>query len=1376
MYLILDVETNGLPIDLKSSIKKKKQWPNIIQISWQLHNKLGFLISKYNYIIYPNFIINKNSYNIHNINNNLAKNKGYNIKYVLNILKKQILKTTYIIGHNIFFDCKILLVEFYRNNLNYLIFKNKILIDTQNINIKNFNINKLISLKVLYKKLFNKKIKYLHNSEFDVLNTSKIFFYLLKNKLINYKKLKINRKDIINFSGTTYIKNKKFIYLHNYTYYSIFTSNININNLLEKIYKNKMSYFGIIDKNLMGLYHIHNYVKLFNKNNKSNLIYIIGLEIYVYKNNKKKSYLHPFIVKNKIGYNNLLKICYYGIFKNNKIYIKKKYIKKYNKGLIALSGHLKSKFYYLLINNQYKKLIKEMIWWKNIFKNDFYIEIFDHNLLVEIYVNKKLLEISKKMKIKYIFQKINYYLNKKEKYIYEILHCFKNNISFKDNEKKKKKIYNILKNIYKKKKSIYNKYYNNINYINNFKFNIYNKIYKKKNLYFFNTKKIYKLYYNKYKKGFLNLNNLLKKIKYYDIICDNKLPNYKLPIKYLKKNVKKKNIQYSYLKYLVYKGLKKKIKNINVKIVNRIKYELKIINKINFSNYFLIVKRIINKAKKMNILVGPGRGSVGGSLVAYCLGITNINPLKYNLLFERFLNKDRKILPDIDIDFDNVDRKKIIKWIFKQYKYNRVSNVITYNHLGIKSSIKDIAKIYDYPNNKINKFNKLLNNKLLFNNLYNILCNNFIDYNVKKIIHFKVFKRLCFKKKINLILKKSFLIKGIIKNIGIHPCGIIITKKPIYNYIPVYNINKKLLTQYDTKIIQDMNLLKMDFLCLNTLSIIKHTLKDINKKNNYLDNISLKDKKIFNLFKKGKTKGIFQFESNGISNCLKKIKPTNLNDLIALNALYRPGPIKFIKDYIKRKNNIKNIKYDLPIMKKYLKETYGIIIYQEQVMLLSRKISSFTKSDSDILRQAMGKKNKILLDSLKFKFINQGYKNGYKKKKLNKIWNNWENFSSYAFNKSHSTSYTYLSYQTAYLKVYYNKLYIKNVLNYNFNKLNFVNEIFKEYKYYYKIFQYPCINKSKYKFYILNKKIKFGLGIIKGIGKCFIDQIINIRNKKGKFINFWDFLKKINNNLINKRNIKILFYSSIINKLFIKNINKYYLFKKQNINNIIILLKQYNKLINNKKIYFFDEKFIIKKKINNICFNKKYLIYNKGFSFIKEKKNNNISLINNIKIIYKYEIKYFKLLDLLSITNIKNKIFRTYGVIVKINNIYNNLSIYLEDNFIKKKFYINKYIKNKKYLKKYLIVYIEYKFINGYFLIKYINLLKNLFNNFFIICKPKINKKIYIPHFKNFFLKKKKNIKSRYLYIKKNIFYKVFFKKNKIFKLKKYIKYFLIKK
>ncbi|WGH27216.1 MAG: DNA polymerase III subunit alpha [Candidatus Shikimatogenerans bostrichidophilus] len=1065
---------------------------------------------------------------------------------------------------------------------------------------------------------------------------------------------------------------------------------------MNKALEYNMKAVGITDNNMMGSYYFLE--KIYNINNKFKkkiIKGIIGCEIFIKKKDKLFNYV--LIAKNKIGYYNLIKICSYGYINNENIYyINKNIIKKYYKGLILLISTYKSEISYYIIKNKINKAEKKLLYWKNIFKDDIYIELFKNGLKYENKINEYLVKFSKKNNIYFINQNYTFFLNKSDYEIYNILLCIKN--------KEKKNIINKKKN-----------YYNLLN--KEFYFKKYSVIKKKfKNL----------------KEGFKNLNKIYKKIEYYIIEKKNLLPKFKIPKNEIKKIKKKKN--FYYLKYITYKGAKKKYLKLNNKIKNRINKELKIIKKKKFEDYFLIVYDIINKAKKNNIYIGPGRGSVAGSIVSYCIDITRIDPLKYNLIFERFLNIDRINMPDIDIDLDNKGRNKIILYLKKKYGFFNVSNIITYGKIGSKLAIKDTSRVLNLSLKRANK----LSNNLIKNFTLNQILDNDISFFNKKLSYQDYNKVLLLKKIYNYknsleskVLDKAKLLEGLIRNTSIHACGIIISKNNIMKNIPVMynNKNNMLLTQYDTYCIEKIGLLKIDLLSLKILNIIKKTINKIKNRNIKIKKLNLNDKKTLNLFKKGYTIGIFQYDSLGMKKYLKLLKPNNFNDLISINALYRPGTIKYIYNFILRKNHKEKITYDLPIMKKYLNETYGITIFQEQVILVARKLSGISKIEADNIREAISKKKINKLKKLKKKFFIKSIINGYSIKKLKKIWKDWENFSLYAFNKSHATCYTYISFITAFLKTHYKIEYMCSLLSNNINKYKNLKLFLKESnKLNIKILK-PDINFSKKKFSIVNNKILFGIEAIKGIGKVSINLIIKERKKK-KFVSFVDFITRINLRVINKKIIKLLILSGSLDSLGIK---KYFFLlkkkKKKNYSYLEYFLNKINnvkKKINKKNI----KKYLKKIKKKNEKNEKNYKIY------YKKKQNKILGFNINKNILlkyYKFEINFFKLNNLNFL--FKKKIKFIYGIINKISLLYNNnYSIILEDkNLYKKEIYISKkkYLKYKNILKKNFVIIIKLKFFN-----KKINILKiininNIYDNY---------NYLFIIMYKNYLYKKNKKI------------------------------------
>ncbi|MDH3003821.1 MAG: DNA polymerase III subunit alpha [Candidatus Shikimatogenerans sp. JK-2022] len=1116
MFLFFDTETTGLPKNKIFNISEILSWPRLIQISWILYDLNGNILNSKNYYIKPNkYIIPLNSMLIHGITNKYVNKYGKDIIYILKKFYKSLKYSKFIIGHNINFDCNIIIGEFYRLNYNIkkLIEKKK-KIDTQIILYNNKDIlkikkNRWISLKEAYKILYNKNINknLLHNSFYDLYINILCFIKLIKIKIIKFN---FNIK-IKNFLKKKNKYKKYFFNINNHTNYCILNSTIKIDDLINKTSEYNMKAVGITDNNLMGSYYFLEKINNYNINNKNKIKPIIGFELFVKIDNENLIII--LIAKNKIGFLNLIKISSLSYFNNNNIYnISKKIIKKYKKGLIFLISPYKSIISYYIINNKFNHAIKELLYWKKIFNNNLFIEIFKNNFKYEKKINKYLIQYSKKYNIDYINQNYIFYINKSDYKIYNILLCIKNKEkqNIKINNKKKKDNYYLFKeNLYFKK---------------------YSEIKKK---------------FKTLKKGFFNLKKLYKKIKFFNIKKKNLLPNYKLTNSLKNKFKKKKNINFNYLKYITYKGAKKKYKIINNNIKKRIKKELKIIKDKNFEDYFLIVYDIVKQAKKMNVYIGAGRGSVAGSIISYCINITKVDPLKYNLIFERFLNADRVNMPDIDIDFDKKGRKKIIKYLQNKYGYLNISNIITFGKLGSKLAIKDTSRVFNLSLKKSN----ILSNYLVKKYSLKILLNNDISYFKKKIKE-KGIKKIINLKKIYVnknsleskVLKNAQLIEGMIRNTSMHACGIIISKKKLYNNIPIiYNDKKKiLLTQYDTYCNEKIGLLKIDLLYLNFLTIIKDTLNLI--KNKKKKKFSLNDKKTLNLFRNGYTIGVFQYDSLGIRDYVKHLKPKNFNDLIIMNALYRPGTIKYIEDFILRKNGQKKISYDLPIMKKYLKETCGITIFQEQVILIARKLSGISKIEADNLREAIAKKKIYKLKNLKSKFFKNSIKNGYSLNILKKIWKDWENFSLYAFNKSHATCYSYITFQTAFLKTHYKLEYMCSLLSNNIHKYKNLKLFLEETKRLKIKILKPDINISNNKFIIENKKLRFGFGAIKNIGKISIQHIIKKRKNK-KFKSFIDFIKRINLRIINKQTIKILILSGCLDSL---NIKKYNFFLKKN--------------------------------------------------------------------------------------------------------------------------------------------------------------------------------------------------------------------------------------
>ena len=1113
MYLTFDSETTGLPKNFKAPISDSENWPRLVQLAWQINDKEGKLINNKSFLVKPdNFTIPYNSEKVHGISTKIALEKGIDLIIVLKDFEKDIKKCKYIIGHNINFDKNILGAEFYRKNIESDLL-NKISIDTGHISKQYCNLKggfggglKMPKLTELYEILFGKKFSDAHDAAYDVNATAKSFFYLLKkevysnedssSKKINYEEPKLK---ISNFSKKEIdisVSEKKidvdiksdFIHLHNHSQYSILQATSSIEKIIEKAKEYKMSSVAITDLgNMFGAFK-------FNKIARKNKIKpILGCEFFVSEERKKIKFTRDnpdkrsnqiLLAKNKEGYKNLTSLTslaftegLYGQYPR----IDKKLIYDNRKNLIALSGNVYGIIPQLILNQGIDKAEEELKWWLDTFKEDFYLEINRHGLDEEEHLNEVLIDFSKKYNVKIIAANDVFYLNKNDSTAHDILLCIKQGefISTPIGKGRGKRFG------YKNQE------------------------------YYFKSQKEMKTLFSDIPQSISNINDIINKIENYDLEREVVLPKYQIPNAFKKsKNITED--QNEFLKKLTYDGAIKKYKKINPELEERIKFELNTIKNTGYPGYFLIVQDITNKAKELGVTVGPGRGSAAGSVVAYCIGITNIDPIKYNLLFERFLNPDRISLPDIDIDFDDEGRDKIIEYVINKYGYDQVAQIITYGSMAAKSSIRDAGRVLELPLSETDKLAKLIPERPSIN-----LIDSFKE--VPELSEIRKQKTLQAE-----VLKQAEIIEGSLRNIGTHACGIIITPDKLTNYIPVSKSkdSELLITQFDNSVIESAGMLKMDFLGLKTLSILNTAVKNVKLttgKKIDLDNLTLDDPKTYELFQSGYTNGTFQFESYGMQKHLKSLKPDRFEDLIAMNALYRPGPMEYIPNYIARKHGKEKIVYDLPEMKEFLSETYGITVYQEQVMLLSQKLANFSKGEADQLRKAMGKKDAKLLEKLKPKFFNGGQKNNIKSNVLEKIWSDWQSFAAYAFNKSHSTCYSVIAYKTAYMKANFKAEYMASVLTHNQNNIEKISYFMDECKKQDIRVLGPQINESAHDFVVnKEKEILFGLGAIKGSGDAAVNYIIKERKINGIFKDVFDFICRTNSRAVNKKTYEAL--------------------------------------------------------------------------------------------------------------------------------------------------------------------------------------------------------------------------------------------------------------
>lgn len=586
-------------------------------------------------------------------------------------------------------------------------------------------------------------------------------------------------------------------------------------------------------------------------------------------------------------------------------------------------------------------------------------------------------------------------------------------------------------------------------------------------------------------------------------------------------------LEADYLAKLTYEGAKPRYGDpLSDEVKERLNFELHIMKTMGFPGYFLIVQDFIRAAREeLGVSVGPGRGSAAGSAVAYCLGITKIDPIKYDLLFERFLNPDRISLPDIDTDFDDDGRGEVLRWVTEKYGAERVAHIITYGTMATKSAIKDVARVEKVPLAESSRLAKLVPDKIP----------DMKKFKLKDAIEYVPELKEAANGTDPLVrdtLKYAQMLEGNVRNTGVHACGVIIGRYDISDVVPVSTAKDKdtgeemLVTQYEGSVIEETGLIKMDFLGLKTLSIIKDAIENVRLTTGHdldIDHISLEDPATYKLYCEGKTTGTFQFESAGMQKYLKELQPSKFEDLIAMNALYRPGPMDYIPSFIARKQGKEEIKYDIPVMERYLKDTYGITVYQEQVMLLSRLLANFTRGESDALRKAMGKKLIEKMNALKTKFLSGGKANGYEEATLNKIWADWEKFASYAFNKSHATCYSWVAYQTAYLKANYPSEYMAAVLSRSLSNIADITKFMDECKAMGIQVLGPDVNESILKFSVdKQKNIRFGMGAIKGVGESAVQNIIEERKKNGPYKDLFDFVERVNLSSCNKKNIESL--------------------------------------------------------------------------------------------------------------------------------------------------------------------------------------------------------------------------------------------------------------
>ena len=948
-----------------------------------------------------------------------------------------------------------------------------------------------------------------------------------------------------------------FIHLHVHTYYSLLDGQSPVEKLVDKAIANGMRGMAITDHgNMFGVKELFNYCNKVNgklkKEGKEPFKPIFGCEMYVA--HRKKSdrvkekgdmggYHLIVLAKNYNGYKNLIKLVsrawvdgYYMRPRTDR-----EDLEKYHEDLIVCSACIAGEVPAKILKNDIAGAREAIEWYKNLFGEDYYLELQRHEVRdphqranretfpLQQQANKVLMELAKEYGIKLVCTNDCHFVNQDNAEAHDHLLCLATGKDLDDPNRM----------LYTKQE-------------------------------WFKTREEMNEVFADVPEALSNTLEILDKVEFYSIDHSPIMPFFPIPKEFGTEEDTRKRItpeelfrefttdengndimsqeeaeskikklggidklyrikfEADYLAKLAYDGAKRLYGDpLPEEVSERVKFELHIMKTMGFPGYFLIVQDFINSAQdELGVMVGPGRGSAAGSVVAYCLGITKIDPIKYDLLFERFLNPDRISLPDIDTDFDDDGRGKVLEWVEDKYGHDKVAHIITYGTMATKNSIKDVARVEKLPLDVSNRLCKAIPDKLKDGKKMNL------PNAISEVPELQEAEASADPRLANTI-KYAKMLEGTVRGTGIHACGTIICRDAISDWVPVSTAEDKsdpghklLATQYDGHVIEETGLIKMDFLGLSTLSIMKETVENIRLTHGFtlnLDTIPIDDELTYKLYQEGRTIGTFQFESAGMQKYLRELKPTVFEDLIAMNALYRPGPMDYIPSFIARKNGKEEIKYDIPCMEKYLKDTYGITVYQEQVMLLSRQLANFTRGESDALRKAMGKKKKAIVDAMKPKFIEGGKKNGHDPKVLEKIWADWEKFASYAFNKSHATCYSWVAYQTAYLKAHYPAEFMAGNMSRCISDITKITKLMSECQ----AMGIPClgpdVNESQRKF-SANKKgeIRFGLSAIKGMGDAAAINIIEEREKNGPYKDIYDFVQRVNLSAVNRKALESL--------------------------------------------------------------------------------------------------------------------------------------------------------------------------------------------------------------------------------------------------------------
>ena len=1163
MFLVFDTETTGLT---RQNLPESHpdHWPRMVQLAWQLMDDEGHIVERGDLLVKPNgaFDIPFQSEKIHGISTALAEAEGQPLEEVLEKFGQSLAKAGYLVGHNLAFDLGVVGAEMTRAGREDLkeILMSKPVIDTMSEEptvyvgipgrgVKGF---KYPRLEELYRHLFGEDFAEAHNAAADVEATARAFFELLRLGVIppehygkdkehpvrlqelypdvfppfglqhrnlkeasaRYKK----QKTAATAGDQTATAQSTFAHLHLYSQFTVLESTVKFDELVQMAAQSGMPALAVTDKgNMMGVFNFWLAVTSYNdkqEDEAKKIKPIIGLEINVCENHLERNPNdkgHPVILlaKNKTGYHNLVKLV--SIANTDGYYyaprVDKELLRRYREGLIAISGGRYGELAHNILNVGTQVAEDRLREWLDIFGDDFYLEILRHHLDEEENVNETFRRFSEQYGVKLVAGNEVYYLRPQDADVQEVLLAIRDGKKLDDPVGTRRSERYALPN---------------------------------KEFYFKSPEEMNRLLSADFSDALDNIREIIDKVEVYELKHDIVMPVFEVPEAFaVDGSTTTKEAQQKYLRHLVWEGAKGRWGDtMPAEVRERLEYELGVIERLEFVGYFLIVWDVINKAREMDVLVGAGRGSAAGSAVSYALGITNVDPIRYHLLFERFLNPDRKTMPDIDMDFDDIGRAKVIEYAVEKYGKENVAHIITYGFIKEKSAIRDTFRVLGLPLGDADRLSKLASMPL--RQILDTPKEDFKKMNLRSDV---LEKTIQFKEIIdaNPALRKGVemaaTIEGAIRNKGLHACGYIIAPQPISDLIPVTKLNKTdlLVTQFDNKVVEDAGLLKMDFLGIKTLSIVKDAIRLVRQRHGVeidLDTLGFDDEKTYQLLREGKTVGVFQLESAGMRKYLTSLKPTNLEDIIAMVALYRPGPMDKIPNFIRRKHGLEEVKYDLPEMEEILKNTYGITVYQEQVMLLSQKLADFTGGEADTLRKAMGKKNKKDLDKMYPRFIKQAKAKGFPEKILEKIWKDWEAFASYAFNRSHAVSYAVLAYHTAYLKANYPAEFFAASLSHHLSNQSKVTNFIEDARQWDIRVLSPDVNESDLNFTVnAEGHIRFGLSAIKGVGIKAAERIIEERNLNGPFKDIYDFVERLDSKAVNARVMEALILSGAFDRL-----------------------------------------------------------------------------------------------------------------------------------------------------------------------------------------------------------------------------------------------------